>query len=145
VLGEQGGVGQLANQLTRLVRCGAQQAGACPGGDIGRRLQRQQPEKPAGLRAEVMVRPREDAPSVGGHARSECVEAALRAPQIAGDRGQREAGMGGSSRGNDSQGQRQPPAQLDDFLHRLRLRRDPRSAQPSLKGLSGPRHTFPAA
>ena len=80
VFGDQGGAGQLGYQPARRFRRDAEHAGTGRGRDISGRMPWQHPEKTAGLRAEVMVRPREDGPCVGVHAgRAKCVEAALRA------------------------------------------------------------------
>jgi len=57
VLGDQSGAGQLGHQPVRLVGWSAEQAGGGSSRDVSGRLQRQQPEKAAGPRAEVMVRP----------------------------------------------------------------------------------------
>jgi len=48
--------------------------------------------------------------------------------------------MSGGPRGHDGQGQRQAPAQLDDFLRSCWLRRDPVRAQPAFKRLPGREH-----
>lgn len=87
-------------------------------------MQPEQPEHPGALVGETVIGPGEHLPDIGvGVPGVRSGQASTGMRQFRGQRGQREARLGGGAGGDNAQRQGQPRALVDDLLRGLAFRR----------------------
>jgi len=137
LLGQQVRPCQFGEPRAGLLLRHAGQAGRGVDADVGTGVQPQQPEQPRGVRAELIVGPREHGARVRARIAAEGFQAVAGVEELAGQHRQRELRVGDRAGGYDDQGQRQPRARGDDLLSRFRFGGHPVRAEPAGQQLPG--------
>ncbi len=120
-LGDQVRPGQRGQQGAGLPDGYAGQAGRRGSAEVRAGVEPEQPEHPGRGGVQLPVGPGEHGPYVGGAVAAVEGVQTTAAPQLAGEVGQREAGVRGGTGSHDAQRQGQPRAQRDDLGDRLRM------------------------